>query len=159
LKAHRAISRQDFDNAEDQLQQALALNDQLPAPHNLLGVIRETRGDRLEAQNSYRAALNLDPTLRAGALQPSSICRPAPQKELRVATGAPIAGQRLAEVQMPRSGRVLSRASGEAVDEAESVFAPGEAYVVAVSEETAGEVIRLFRGSPNSGTAERRQSG
>ena len=49
-----------FDQAEEVLRQALALDDRQPAAYNLLGVLHEVRGERREAQNCYREALNLD---------------------------------------------------------------------------------------------------
>ena len=54
------MHREDFDRAEKELRRALALEDPQPATHNLLGVLHEVRGDRREAQNSYRDALNID---------------------------------------------------------------------------------------------------
>ena len=74
--------------------------------------------------------------------------------ELRVAAGAPIAGQRLSDIHLPPGGRILSRASGEGVDEADTILQPGEAYVVAAGRETAREMTRLFRGRPRGNPAE-----
>ena len=59
-KARRAIQEHRFGRAEAALRRALALDDRQPAVHNLLGVLHEVRGDRQEAQNCYREALNLD---------------------------------------------------------------------------------------------------
>lgn len=70
--------------------------------------------------------------------------------ELRVEANAPIAGRRLYDVQLPRGGRVLSRPNGEEVKVEETVFAPGDAYVVAAGEEAACDMIRLFRGKQSS---------
>lgn len=58
--ARHAIQHHDFDRADEELRRALALDDQQPATHNLLGVLHEVRGERRKAQDSYRAALNLD---------------------------------------------------------------------------------------------------
>ena len=59
-KARQAMQEHRFDQAEEALRRALALDDGQPAVHNLLGVIHEVRGEQREAQNSYRDALNLD---------------------------------------------------------------------------------------------------
>ena len=69
--------------------------------------------------------------------------------ELRVAAHAPIAGQRLADIQFPSGGRVLSTAAGESVDK-EAVFASGGRYVVVASEKAATAMTRLFRGQYSS---------
>ena len=65
--------------------------------------------------------------------------------ELRVAASAPIAGRRLSDVQLPSGGRVLSTADGESIDEAKTVFASGERYVVVASEKAAIAMTHLFR--------------
>ena len=44
------------------MQKALTLDEEQPAGHNLLGVLQEIRGDRHEAQQSYRRALEIDPS-------------------------------------------------------------------------------------------------
>lgn len=54
------MERHDLERAESALHRALHLDARHPSVHNLLGVIHEMRGDRYEAQNSYRNALNLD---------------------------------------------------------------------------------------------------
>lgn len=52
-----------------------------------------------------------------------------------VAAGAPIAGQRLSDVQSLRGGRVGSTADGKPADEVSTVCAPGERYVAAADEQ------------------------
>ena len=60
--ARRGITRRDFEAARAHLRQAIALDEDQPEAHNLLGVLYEIGGDRFEAQQSYRKALALDPT-------------------------------------------------------------------------------------------------
>lgn len=56
------INSQNFEKASDFLQRAIAADSSRPEAFNLLGVILELKGDVLEAQKRYRAALALDPT-------------------------------------------------------------------------------------------------
>ena len=60
--ARRAVARRQLDDARDYVRRAVDLDDRRPAAHNLLGVLHEMAGERLEAQNRYRRALALDPT-------------------------------------------------------------------------------------------------
>lgn len=60
--ARRAVSHRRFDAARDYAREALRLDAGRPEVHNLLGVLHEIAGDRFEAQQSYRKALELDPT-------------------------------------------------------------------------------------------------
>ncbi len=60
--ARRAIARRQLDDARDFVRRALDLDAARPDAHNLLGVLHEVSGERLEAQNRYRRALALDPT-------------------------------------------------------------------------------------------------
>ena len=60
--ARRGITHQDFETAAEYVQKAITLDEEQPAGHNLLGVLHEIRGDRAEAQQSYRRALELDPS-------------------------------------------------------------------------------------------------
>jgi DNA-binding NtrC family response regulator len=56
------INRRDFRQAERTIHKALALDSSRAEAFNLLGVCLELRGERLEAQRRYRAAVGLDPT-------------------------------------------------------------------------------------------------
>jgi len=56
------INRRDFQQAEATLRKALAIDSSRAETFNLLGVCLELRGERLEAQKRYRAAVGLDPT-------------------------------------------------------------------------------------------------
>jgi len=66
-KAKMWINRRDFQQAERTLQRALAIDSSRAEAFNLLGVCLELRGERLEAQKRYRAALGLDPTYEPAA--------------------------------------------------------------------------------------------
>jgi DNA-binding response OmpR family regulator len=56
------INQQKFDKAADFLQKAVGADSSRPEAFNLLGVLFELKGDVLEAQKRYRAAIALDPT-------------------------------------------------------------------------------------------------
>jgi len=60
--AKKCISDMQFDAAVEHVHKAISLDTSRPESFNLLGVLLEIRGDRLEAQKNYRAALSLDPT-------------------------------------------------------------------------------------------------
>ena len=60
--AKRCISDRYFDAAIEHLRKAISLDPSRPETFNLLGALMEIRGDRLEAQKNYRAALSLDPS-------------------------------------------------------------------------------------------------
>ena len=60
--AKNCILNKDFDKAEIYLKKAIAENMDSAEPHNLLGVLIESKGDNLLAAKHYRAALDLDPT-------------------------------------------------------------------------------------------------
>jgi Flp pilus assembly protein TadD len=51
-----------FDSAAEHVRKAISLDPARPEAFNLLGALMEVRGDRLEAQKNYRAALSLDPS-------------------------------------------------------------------------------------------------
>lgn len=59
--ARRAIARHEIDVAGRCVSDALRLDARQPEAHNLLGVLYEIAGDRYEAQQRYRRALELDP--------------------------------------------------------------------------------------------------
>ena len=60
----RHIADRDFSAAQKSAQKAIANDPGQPEAFNLLGALLEIRGDRLEAQKFYRAALDIDPTYR-----------------------------------------------------------------------------------------------
>jgi DNA-binding NtrC family response regulator len=62
--AKKRIGERGFDAAQEHVRQAIAADASKPEAFNLLGVLLEMRGNKLEAQKSYRAALALDPTYK-----------------------------------------------------------------------------------------------
>jgi DNA-binding response OmpR family regulator len=60
--AKRCIGDRHFDAAVEHVRKAISLDPGRPEAFNLLGALMEIRGDRLEAQKNYRAALSLDPS-------------------------------------------------------------------------------------------------
>jgi DNA-binding response OmpR family regulator len=58
--AKRYINERNLSQAGEYLQEALAADSSRPEAFNLLGIILELQGDRVEAQKRYRAALALD---------------------------------------------------------------------------------------------------
>ena len=63
-QAERAIRRRRFDAAELMVKRAVALDPSRPEAFAVLGQLHEIRGDPLQAQRSYRAALSLRPDYR-----------------------------------------------------------------------------------------------
>ncbi len=63
-QAKAAVEAYDFDSAASWAQAAVSLDTSRPEAYNLLGVLLERRGGRLEAQRYYRASLALDPTYK-----------------------------------------------------------------------------------------------
>ncbi len=59
--AKKCIGDRAFDAARRHLRQAIAADASKPEAFNILGVLLEVDGDKLEAQKNYRAALALDP--------------------------------------------------------------------------------------------------
>jgi trk system potassium uptake protein TrkA len=66
--------------------------------------------------------------------------------EIRIAPGAPVAGQRLDEVGLPRGSLVVTDIEQATIAAAETVLRPGQTYVVAAERSVTDEVRRLFRG-------------
>lgn len=66
--------------------------------------------------------------------------------EIRIASGAPIAGQTLAEVSLPEGSVVVSDIEQARVATADTELRPGRTYVVAVESGVADELRQLFRG-------------
>ena len=63
--AKKAIMDFHFDAAVEHVRKAVSFDPARPEAFNLLGVLEELRGNRLEAQKHYRAALSLDPSYGA----------------------------------------------------------------------------------------------
>lgn len=66
LTAHiRALVQQrHFSEAENEAEQAMAIAPHAAQPHNLMGIIAESRNDHVQAMKHFRAAWALDPTYR-----------------------------------------------------------------------------------------------
>ena len=66
LTAHiRALVQQrHFSEAENEAAQAMAIAPHAAQPHNLMGIIAESRNDHVQAMKHFRAAWALDPTYR-----------------------------------------------------------------------------------------------
>ncbi len=62
VMAKRSISAGEFDTARVYAKKAIFLDHQRPQAYNILGCIREVKGDRLGADKNYRLALEVDPT-------------------------------------------------------------------------------------------------
>lgn len=60
----RHISDRDFTAAGEIIRKAIAADPGRPEPYNLLGALLEIKGDIMEAQKFYRAALEIDPTFK-----------------------------------------------------------------------------------------------
>ena len=60
--AKRCVGDRHFDAAIEHVRKAISLDPGRPEAFNLLGALMEIRGDRIEAQKNYRAALSLDPS-------------------------------------------------------------------------------------------------
>jgi trk system potassium uptake protein TrkA len=66
--------------------------------------------------------------------------------EIRIAPGAPVAGQTLAEVSLPKGSVVVSDIEQTRIATADTELRPGQTYVVAVEARVADEIRALFRG-------------
>ena len=62
--AKLSILRREYDKAFRYLEKALEIDSSRPEPFNMMGILLEIKGDVLEAQKRYRAALALDPTYK-----------------------------------------------------------------------------------------------
>ncbi|MFH2066707.1 MAG: response regulator [Pseudomonadota bacterium] len=60
----RHISDHGFSTARETARKAIAADPAQPEAYNLLGALLEIKGDWLEAQKFYRAALDIDPTFK-----------------------------------------------------------------------------------------------
>jgi DNA-binding NtrC family response regulator len=63
--AKKSIGQRNFDTALKHVKQAVAVDASKPEAFNLMGVLTELKGDKIECQKHYRAALALDPTYKA----------------------------------------------------------------------------------------------
>lgn len=62
--AKRCMMDRNFSAAMEHARKAIAIDPFRPEAFNLLGILFEIHGDRLQAQKNYRAALSLDPTFQ-----------------------------------------------------------------------------------------------
>lgn len=62
--AKRHITDGDFVAARESVRKAIAAEPGQPEAYNLLGALLEIKGERVEAQKFYRAALDIDPTFK-----------------------------------------------------------------------------------------------
>jgi DNA-binding NtrC family response regulator len=62
--AKKCIQQQQFEAAQEHARAGIAADATKPEAFNLLGVLLEMSGNKLEAQKNYRAALALDPTYK-----------------------------------------------------------------------------------------------
>jgi DNA-binding response OmpR family regulator len=62
--AKRCINERHFDAAVEHVRAAINIDMRRPEGYNLLGVLLEVRGEKLEAQKQYRIALQVDPTYK-----------------------------------------------------------------------------------------------
>lgn len=60
----RHISDRSFGSARETARKAIAADPAQPEAYNLLGALIEIKGDWVDAQNFYRAALDIDPTYK-----------------------------------------------------------------------------------------------
>jgi len=60
----RHITDRSFASARETARKAIAADPAQPEAYNLLGALLEIKGQRLEAQKFYRAALEIDPTFK-----------------------------------------------------------------------------------------------
>jgi DNA-binding response OmpR family regulator len=61
----RHITDREFSAARESARKAIATDPAHPEAYNLLGALLEIKGDWLEAQRFYRAALDIDPTFKS----------------------------------------------------------------------------------------------
>lgn len=62
-----AIERRDFDGALPWIKKTISVDPSRPEGFNIFGVLSEMKGEILEAQRYYRAALSVDPTYEAAS--------------------------------------------------------------------------------------------
>jgi len=62
--AKRCVADIHFEAAAEHMRKAVSIDSSRPEAFNFLGALYEVKGDKLEAQKNYRAALSLDPTYK-----------------------------------------------------------------------------------------------
>ncbi|OHB75486.1 MAG: response regulator receiver protein [Planctomycetes bacterium RBG_16_55_9] len=62
--AKRCVADRHFEAAFEHVKKAMVLDSARPEAFNFLGALHEIRGNKLEGQKNYRAALSLDPTYK-----------------------------------------------------------------------------------------------
>jgi DNA-binding response OmpR family regulator len=62
--AKRSINKRNLNAAIEHIRKAISFDPGRPEGFNLFGIVIEMRGDSLEAQKNYRAALSLDPSYK-----------------------------------------------------------------------------------------------
>jgi len=60
----RHITNRSFADARETVRKSIASDPRRPEAYNLLGALLEIKGDQLDAQKFYRAALDIDPTFK-----------------------------------------------------------------------------------------------
>jgi trk system potassium uptake protein TrkA len=112
------------------------------------GNIKEFEGyaDSLFFPERAGAAAALNAVLGGGVRTVESLPGELEIIEMTVAEGAPVAGKSLQAVSLPRGSLIVSGAAGNHVATSETTLEPGHGYLVAVENEVADEVTRLFRG-------------
>jgi DNA-binding response OmpR family regulator len=88
-QAKAAVEAYDFESAVSWAQAAVAQDTSRPEAFNLLGVLLERRGGRLEAQRYYRAALALDPTYKPAWANLNRSTQNWPQGSIDLGDGPP----------------------------------------------------------------------
>lgn len=82
--AKHSITDKHWEAAREHINKAISLNATRPEAFNLLGALNELRGDGLEAQKNYRAALALDPTCKSAYQNLSRITHANPDAVQRI---------------------------------------------------------------------------
>jgi two-component system, OmpR family, alkaline phosphatase synthesis response regulator PhoP len=80
--ARRLIDARSFATAREKVQQAIAARPREAAEaYNLLGVLEELRGDRVQAQSDYRIALDMDPGYQPAAANLRRSMKPPEERD------------------------------------------------------------------------------
>jgi len=87
--ACKSISNGKFDAARVYAHKAISINPDRPEPFNLLGGLSEARGNRLEAEKSYRVALAVNPSYQPAQKNLDRITR-RPYTPLGIDWGLPV---------------------------------------------------------------------
>ena len=62
LMAMERLRLNDYDKCLEIIRQMMYLYPESAEPHNLLGLLRRTQGNQVQAMKHFRAAMDLDPT-------------------------------------------------------------------------------------------------